>query len=142
MMSKKVTDFFQRKRDVTSGKVASLPMKYSESNFQVSCPSTSQVPDEIFSPDQPFHPPATFCFPKTKICSRERSFQSSWFIKFPWLHYDVRFVEFMFSNFCMFLSIFCLYAYFACRIDLNYFFLSSTHFYNKKPSSEPSIKVS
>ena len=37
--------------------------------------------------DKPFHPPATYPFPKKKYGTRERGFQAHWPKDFPWLHY-------------------------------------------------------
>ena len=48
-------------------------------------------------PNIPFHPPLNYLFPKTSIGKRERSCQSSWLKRFPWLHYDTRFVNALFT---------------------------------------------
>ena len=56
---------------------------------------SSQAPDREISNDGPFHP---FCFSKTKMGSRERKSQSSWFQKFTlsviveWKTFDLFFL--------------------------------------------------
>ena len=44
--------------------------------------------------ETPYHPPNTFSFPKTTFGKKDRSSQASWFVKFPWLHYDERYIHF------------------------------------------------
>ena len=56
-----------------------------------SSPSLEEESDILPVPDVPHHPNKSFRFPKrsfgkTKIV--ERSFQPSWFDKWPFLHYD------------------------------------------------------
>ena len=56
---------------------------------------SSWAPNREISSDDPFRPPPAFCFPKTKMGSCERPFQSSWFQKFPWLLYNTRNHQFL-----------------------------------------------
>ena len=60
-----------------------------EISQEASC--SSQSPDGETSSDGPFHAPLALCFPKTKMVSRERPCRSSWFQKFPWLHFNTRY---------------------------------------------------
>ena len=39
----------------------------------------------IFTKSQP----TNFEFPKTEICKKNRSFNSHWYSKFPWIHYSI-----------------------------------------------------
>ena len=101
---KKMTSYFPRKRkhvddqerteSLSNGIASPAEQVTVPSNLTEEQPKTSSNSEACDAdksvPDTPFHPPTTFCFPKTKIGSRERSCQSTWFQKFPWLHYDTR----------------------------------------------------
>ena len=45
--------------------------------------------------EAPYLLSSSFNFPKTTFDKQDRSCQASWFIKYPWLHYDERFVHFL-----------------------------------------------
>ena len=89
---KKMTDFFKRTTEQ-----GIQPQSTKTTSEEAQFTETAANPKEVVSDfdqadvnDGPFHPPSTFCFPKTKSGSRERSCQFTWFEKFPWLHYDSR----------------------------------------------------
>ena len=89
-MSKKLTDFF-----VSSSKEKTTLLEENEQGASNSR-NESNSADDIGSHnvatndsiEKPFHLPITFSFPKTKFGKKNRSCQASWFVKFPWLHYD------------------------------------------------------
>ena len=54
--------------------------------------SSRMISEDI---EAPYHPSSSFNFPKTTFGKQDRSCQASWFIKYPWLHYDERFVHFL-----------------------------------------------
>ena len=45
--------------------------------------------DNLSSLTKPYQPGKNFVFPKTQYKLFKRAFQSAWFDRFPWLHYDV-----------------------------------------------------
>ena len=80
---KKMTDFHSYKRVAVNARTnylkkfrAVLKPLTSKTFQEASC--SSLVPNVELSSDGPFHRPLAFCFPKTKIGSRERPCQSSW----------------------------------------------------------------
>lgn len=97
-MSRKVTNFFRRKVDEeTSIQEESCNFVVQPSNGMTDVPVSASLPAQpaATSTDpviKPFHPPTDFKFPKVKVGSRDRSCQANWFQRFPWLHYDTRFV--------------------------------------------------
>ena len=87
-MSKKLTDFFlsnkekptlTKEQETSESAPANISNDNSSQNFSFS--------DDI---ETPYHPPSTFSFPKTTFGKKDLSCQASWFVKFPWLHYDER----------------------------------------------------
>ena len=52
--------------------------------------------DELLSQSRKsINPSSSFKFRKTTCGKQDRSCQASCFIKYPWLHYDERFVHFL-----------------------------------------------
>ena len=45
--------------------------------------------------EAPYHPSISFNFPKTTFGKQDQSCQAFWFIKYPWLHCNERFVHFL-----------------------------------------------
>ena len=86
---RKTTNFYSYERVESTKCTEELSQEASYSSqapeeeiFQeASC--SSQGPDAEISSDGLFHPPPPFCFPKTKMGSRERPCQPSRFQKFP-----------------------------------------------------------
>ena len=54
--------------------------------------SSRMISEDI---EAPYHPLSSFNFPKTTFGKQDRPCQASWFIKYPWLHSDERFVHFL-----------------------------------------------
>ena len=118
-MSKKLTDYFFKRKD----KVSSMtPTEQSTSvngsssvnndanmldvnNPTVNAPGVNtpavnnpvNISSGMISEDKeaPYHPSSLFNSPKTTFGKQDRSCQASWLIKYPWLHYDERFVHFL-----------------------------------------------
>ena len=86
-MSKKLTEFFTviKKKNTA---------ERDETRNNEHTTAANSTPDEpsVEICDKPFHPPENYTFPKSNIGKRERSCQASWFAKFPWLHYDERYM--------------------------------------------------
>jgi len=64
-----------------------------QSSVETSCSSFPVTPEQSKGAELPekFHPPRTYKFPKRKFGTAfmtERCFQSSWYDKYKWLHYD------------------------------------------------------
>ena len=118
-MSKKLTDYFFKRKDKVS---STTPTEQSTSvngsssvnndanmldvnNPTVNTPDVNtpavnnpvNISSRMISEDieAPYHPSSLFNFPKTTFGKQDRSCQASWFIKYPWLHYDERFVHFL-----------------------------------------------
>ena len=118
-MSKKLTDyFFERKDKVSSAtpteqstsvngssSVNNDPNMVDVNNPTVNTPDVNtpavnnpvNISSRMISEDKeaPYHPSSSFNFPKTTFGKQDRSCQGSWFFKYPWLHYDERFVHFL-----------------------------------------------
>ena len=58
-------------------------------NNPINTCSSEMTIDDV---EKPYHPSSSFNFPKAKCGKQDRSCQASWFSKYPWLHYDARFV--------------------------------------------------
>ena len=56
--------------------------------------SSRMISEDI---EAPYHTSSSFNFPKTTFDKQDRSCQASWFTKYPWLHYNERFVHFLVS---------------------------------------------
>ena len=54
--------------------------------------SSRMISEDI---EAPYHTSSSFNFPKTTFDKQDRSCQASWFTKYPWLHYNERFVHFL-----------------------------------------------
>ena len=118
-MSKKLTDYFFKRKDKVS---STTPTEQSTSvngsssvnddanmldvnNPTVNTPDVNtptvnnpvNISSRMISEDigAPYHPSSSFNFPKTTFGKQVRSCQASWFIKYPWPHYDERFVHFL-----------------------------------------------
>ena len=103
-MSRKVTNFFQRKVSKTTF------LNNEDGDFQIhlneeqttrhatdqTCVTYSCIPgwssSKVTPNSRSFHPASSFQFPKKKCCNRERPCEANWFQKFPWPHYDTRLV--------------------------------------------------
>ena len=66
----------QLSNEATTSNIAKIPNSNSDNVFKISYDSPNQ--------------PQNFDFPRTARKGHERSFQSTWFKSFPWLHYDDR----------------------------------------------------
>ena len=104
-ISRKVTDFFQRKVSETTflndeDRDFQIHSNEEQTNYHAidqTCPTSSCIPGEsrskVILESQPFHPASSFQFPKKKCGNRERPCQANWFQKSLWLHYDTRLVR-------------------------------------------------
>ena len=101
-MSRKLTDFFQRKVTETmflndeygDFQIHSNEEQTNRHAIDQTCVTYSRVLGEACSKvtvdSKPFHLASSFPFPKKMCGKRERSYQATWFQEFPWLHHDTR----------------------------------------------------
>ena len=88
-MSKKLTDFFKSTTKEHNVNVTNEEQSADENEIHRPISDSavcSKTEGNIFQPDK------NYTFPKTLIGKRERSFQASWLERFPWLHYDKRYL--------------------------------------------------
>ena len=83
MNQNKLTKYFKDSKD-DADKMTTNETTIDVENVNESSETTTEL-NEITT-DKPFHPPATYPFPKKKY-GRERGFQAHWPKDFPWLHY-------------------------------------------------------
>ena len=81
MNQNKLTKYFKSSKD-NANRITTNQTTIDEGNVNESSETIIEV-----TTDKPFHPPATYPFPKKKYGSRERSFLAHWPNDFPWLHY-------------------------------------------------------
>ena len=81
MNQNKLTKYFKSSKDDTD------KMTRNQTTIDVENVNGSSETIIEITTDKPFHPPATYPFPKKKYGTRERGFQAHWPKDFPWLHY-------------------------------------------------------
>ena len=127
-MSKKLTEFFigqkgeekEKKNFIDDG-------AQSYASCDIVTPSSSK---SLINPKP--NPPLNYLFPKTSIGKRERSCQSSWLKRFPWLHYDTRFVN----------AFYIFYENVRTQLaTINDFLAVSTHPRNGQPWNPLEVRV-